>query len=464
MADTTTTESTVTREIITRFRKNVNGKDYFLGGVDTSQGQSNIVILSSNDTIAWGNYSVSVYDATEKTTQTYTLTADEKANEGTAKFNVPFGHQFTITLPTIKKADGTYYPAPATRTYTANQVLITRYITHSYLTDYEELDIHATVESSLGDDVSILTGKTITVKSGNTTLATGVFDEDGRCNSMQIQYGQSYTIEFPTIDGYAHDHLSDEYTAGVVSREILVTYLDSNMGLFGIHSNGTHYTYDQLSAAITAGTVATTDIVAIGFTNPTLKAADRGDGKTDCGFCIPTDLTTYAVKTYQWADNALCFNPNKMPFVASLYAGLTQQLGGKYNSEVIEQIGDEGDTNWVKDTDKSSPTYGQYIQSGDKVITATPAVDYCHGLKLTINGVERQGFLPSFAQIYYLGQNLSALKNMFTLLGKTAPTITSGGWWTSCQNSETNAVNLGNGGFNYGSKAYSFSVLVCFDL
>ena len=40
----------------------------------------------------------------------------------------------------------------------------------------------------------------------------------------------------------------------------------------------------------------------------------------------------------------------------------------------------------------------------------------------------------------------------------------SGNWWTSCQNSAQNAVNLNNGGFNNNNKTNNNSVLRVYDL
>ncbi len=413
-----------------------------------------IVELDSSETIDWTKYSVSVYDNTAKTTEKKALVVE--GDFAVARFLIPFGNTYTVTMPTISG-----YPTPATRTYVANSDNnATRYITHSYLTDYEELDIHGMVETSGDDTVAILAGKTITVYEAGTTtvIATGEFDTEGRCNSINIPYGRSYILYFPDITDYTHDHVNDTYVAGNIAREIIVTYYDGATGVFGIDANGNHYTYDQAKAAIEAGTLQQSDIIAIGFNNNTLAHANRGDGKTNCGFCIRTTNPTIA--DAKWADENIAFNPNRLPFITSQSQGLLQQLGGEYNSEVIRELGASGNDcgTWTKQSD------GTYIAGDDMHIVATRAATNAYAETLEINSVVKNGFLPSYAQIYYLSLQLTALKAYFTLLGKTAPTITSGGWWTSCQASETHAVYLYYGGFTYYYKTSSTSVLVCFDL
>ena len=434
---------------LTRIKDYESGEEYYLG----ERGDSHVCIveLSSNDTIDWTRYAVSVYDQTAKTTQRQTLSAD-----GVAKFLIPYSHTYTVTLPTISG-----YSAPATRTYTASELLTTRYITHSYLTDYEELDIHGLVETSGDDTVAILAGKTITVYEAGTTttIATGVFDSEGRCNSINIPYGRSYTVYFPDIKDYTHDHVNDTYIAGNITREITVTYHDGSTGLFGIDAQGNHYTYDQAKAAIEAGTLQQSDIIAIGFNNNTLAHADRGDGKTNCGFCIRT-ASPKLTSTSSWADEKIAFNPNRLPYITNATQALLQQRGGEYNSELIRELGASGNDcgTWTKQSD------GTYVAGDDMRVVATRAATNAYAETLTVNEVVKNGFLPSFAQIYYLSLQQTALTAYFTLLGKTAPTITSGRWWTSCQISETNAVYLYNGGFDGSGKTSSYSVLVCFDL
>jgi hypothetical protein len=72
--------------------------------------------------------------------------------------------------------------------------------------------------------------------------------------------------------------------------------------------------------------------------------------------------------------------------------------------------------------------------------------------------------LPAFGQIYALNSSKNELDLFFAALGKTAPSIHSGLWWTSCQTNATLAVALRGGGFFDYNKANSSAVLCCFDL
>ena len=101
---------------------------------------------------------------------------------------------------------------------------------------------------------------------------------------------------------------------------------------------------------------------------------------------------------------------------------------------------------------------------GDGICDDTPAFKAAEDKKLTIAGVERSGFVLSFGQLYDLCQNKADMDAFYAALGKTAPSIHSGYWWTSCQNNAADAVILPNGSFSYTPKTYSNNVLCCFDL
>ena len=72
--------------------------------------------------------------------------------------------------------------------------------------------------------------------------------------------------------------------------------------------------------------------------------------------------------------------------------------------------------------------------------------------------------MPAYGQIYALNSSKNELDLFFAALGKTAPSIHSGNWWTSCQLNATYAVTLSNGGFGGTNKTNSNNVLCCFDL
>ncbi len=430
---------------LTRIKSGLTGEEYYIG----TAGDSEVVVveLTSNDTVAWENYKVTLYDTATKETQQQVLSA-----EGIAKFTVPYTHQYTLTLPTISG-----YPTPAVLTYTATNLLTTRYVKHNYFMSYEQVDINCVLLSTTGDDYGILEGQKVYARVNGENTYEATFGSDGKATIEAIPYGTSYTLIFPEIEGYMHDHTADTYVAGVISREILVHYSSGDLGMFAIDADGNHYAYATLKTGIEDSTITADSIIAIGFNNITLQGLDRGDGTTGCGFCIGVG----SVVSKKWADEAIAFNPNKLPYLTSHSAAMLACTGGKHNTELIKEIGDAGECGtWTYDSATQT-----YIAGEGTNICDIPAVNYCLSQSLTMNGVKRTGFLPSYAQIYYLSLNLTTLQAFFTLLGKTAPTITSGYWWTSCQNSSTYAVGLGNGSFDgHINKTTSLSVLVCYDL
>lgn len=160
-------------------------------------------------------------------------------------------------------------------------------------------------------------------------------------------------------------------------------------GAFAIDVYGGTYYYDDLKERIENGTIIASNIVAIGIDNLYLRKTDRGDGTKGCGFCIGMNPDGYD----RWADSRVCFY--NIPEVKTINAvKLNNVIGGKLNSELI---------------------YNEAITRGIN----TPAINYCLSQTLSIGGVERNGFLPSIVQMYYLAQYLTTVKAFYTLLGKT---------------------------------------------
>ena len=321
----------------------------------------------------------------------------------------------------------------------------------------EQVNVH-TIFVSNNSDVSLITGKTLTAKvTGSTTIYTSTFDEDGNAE-LSIPYGVKYVLEYPDINGLYVDIAEREYTAGVASREIIVQYSDILMGVFGISSDGKYYTIDSIKLGLEDGSLSASDFVAVGVSSPELIRATRGDGVTsNCSFCYNIADTT--VVSRMWADSDISFNPNKLPYITTLSAAASSQIDGNYNTAKIIEVSANGECGtWTYNRETR-----QYDGTDLKSV-GCPAATYCHEKSLTINGVKRNGFLPSFYQIYVAKNNLSSIQELYTLLGKTFPNIASGYWWTSCQYSEAYSVYLLIGSFYRDYKAYSGSVLPVYDL
>ena len=140
----------------------------------------------------------------------------------------------------------------------------------------------------------------------------------------------------------------------------------------------------------------------------------------------------------QWASANVEFDTTRLPFKSSLDLA-SKDFASSKNTHNIITIGEELDI-------------------------TTPAASYCDSQVATVGGVTRKGYLLAFGVLYRMVQNKTQLDELYLALGKTAPAIHSGNWWSSCQDSATGAVYLYIGGFYGNGKTNSNSVLVGFDL
>ena len=91
------------------------------------------------------------------------------------------------------------------------------------------------------------------------------------------------------------------------------------------------------------------------------------------------------------------------------------------------------------------------------------ATTYCRAETVTIGGTTYQGFLPAAGQLVAVKNNIYDINNALTTLGGNQLAITSGGWWSSSQNSQNLAWRLGGGSLSYYGKLNGCQVLPFFD-
>ena len=389
------------------------------GGADTEQV---LVHLTAPGTVDWESLSVTVVLESESSqVQTYALNA-----RGECTFGVPLGEVYTIIYPIIPDC-----AQLNNDTFTA--LLVARSVSREYIpagTRYEKVEIFGRVISNEQQYQGILHGQTITITTADEQTYTGTFDNDNYC-AIDVPYGKVYTVHLPEIQGWEHEHGQITYTAGIPSRELLVHYSQATLGIFAIDADGHTYTKAELQELSDFS-----NIKAIGVNTSALALANRGDDTYGCGFCIKIPAPN---ATKQWATDNVSFDTTKLPYCATIEtaaADYTGALNTLYMRQIAEELG-----------------------------ISSPAADYCHEQKLTIANVERDGFLPSFGQLYVLAQNYAAVAELFTICGATMPNILSGDWWGGTQYSATNACLLRSGGFNGGSKNYAgYKALAVFDL
>lgn len=405
-------------KIATRLKNAVTGEEYYIG---TTGAEENVrVELSAPDAVDWTQYEVQVQNTSKGTSASYELDA-----QGKCSFKIPMGDIYIIILPIVGE-----YAQPRDIEHAAT--MVSRVVTYTYTTDsrVELLAITAHVQSLDGDTVAMLEGLPIIATDTLGTNYVGYFTAQGTCNTIEIPYGRVYNIVFPSVGGYAHDHLGEHHTAGLPSREIDVHYKQIGMGVFGIDEDGKKYSLDQIEALVDKSI-----IVAGGYNDADLEASSRGDGSTGNGFCWKIGEENLGQK--QWADANVEFDTTRLPFYSNLG---TMKYAGKHMTDMIIEIGTE---------------------TGH----ATAAATACAAKTLTLGSVDRQGFLPAYDQIYRIANiNKTAFQALYTALGVTAPTIWSCGWWTSCQVNAQFAVYLNSGGFDNNNKTNHNTVFVCYDL
>lgn len=401
--------------------------------------------LSTPIAIDFSQYRVNIQDTTGETSLDLYLSAT-----GECSFEIPIGHRYTITLPLI---DGYNQPSPITYTATLNS----RNIDYGYANQSENLVIRIAVRSTLdGNDASIFNGLEV-IATGNDGVNYNGFIENAQV-AISIPYGITYTIHMPEFAGLTHNHTNETYTAGLPSRTLVYSYMDyHNISVYGIDAQGNTYTTADLLAMGTEAAAAL--IVAGAYNNPTLANAQRKDGSIGCGFCW--SIASPTVSSTPWAQANVDFGVNNTIVADAIASGALTEACGYYSNHALAYAVKDGagESALVKQVGRVLADAGKLNQANP-----TPAFKAAEDKKLTIAGVERSGFLLSFGQLYDLYQNKADMDAFYAALGKTAPAIHSGLWWTACQYNAANAVHLNGGSFNGFSKTNNNLVLVGFDL
>lgn len=434
--------------ILSRVKSLLTGKEYYIGVKGSVE--SVVVKMDADSSVDWPSTTVYgyIYDTT---TKTITMHPDEN---GQCQFEVEHGLKYAVKLPKIN----TFVQGSATYNYTSSLAtrMVSRYYSKSV--DYETLTVTCSVISSNGQDSTLLNGKTVYANCTDGESYSAVFS--GVSAQIKIPYGKTYSLTFPEVAGYGHNMTNNSYVSGNITRGVTVTYHDySTASIWGVDTNGNTYTINdngmfqnEDGTELTAETAAAT-LVALAFNPSALAEAERQDGTgKGCGFMIKI---ASEVSNRQWCvQNVNFYNSDEtkgspaLSFVQNDSVGLTKCDGAYYTREII-RAGRIVNASWLNTYPTGEPT---------------PAAAYATSCKMTINGVEKTGYLPGYGQLRRLALNKAYLNIAYTAMGKTAPNITSGNWWTSCQSSETYSVNLGNGSFDSNGKAHSISVLPVYEI
>jgi hypothetical protein len=374
--------------------------------------------LSAPTSEDWASYKVIVQDITDGANNgEYQLNA-----LGEAKFFIPMGHTYSVTLPTIGD-----YTMPLIITLTAQ--LASRIITHEYSmseVQYEQINISALV---VNGDVSMLNGKLVVAKAESGNVYAEEF-ANGKI-TMRIPYGEKCKLTLPDVEGWWRDGLNIQFTTGLPSRDILIHYSEIPIGFFGIDDDGNRYTIEQIEAMVDNGE-DTSIIHYIGYNDATLAIADRGDGTIGCGFSFEIPFVN---ASYAYTSQNILFDTNRFPY--------------DFNNK------------------KSTYTTSLLIQMGEEEGVSTPSATYCRLQSIEYGGVTRKGNLIAPYLLKCIILNYTQLERIGQLLNKVIPNVKTGIWGTCEQGPSADALIVASNGSIVNQNQYKTSkanILVCYDL
>lgn len=391
-------------------------------GIDEiSPNETCLIHLTASGISDWSSQVVVVNNQSTGEVQSVALNAD-----GTCQFVIANGQSYKVTLPTIGG-----FITPAVLEFVA--VTAQREVNYEYQSETRtELVRIITMDALQLTQLSILDGETITIYDTDGGSYTGEFE--GSTCDVRIPYGKTYTVTPLTASGYRATTNPVTNTAGQVQRSILLYYQNEEYGLFGVDENGNLYTIEEIED------LADKTIIKYGFYNDAdLANSTRVADGTGNGFYWK--IGAESLGSMQWAIGNDEFDTIRLPFYSNLSSW---KYAGRYMTDTIIEIGLE------KYPTSSNPT---------------PAAIACANRSETFGGKEHRGILLAYDQIHKIAtDNKTLFQALYTALGRTAPTIWSGTWWTSCQNNASNAVDLLLGGFSHGGKTISTTVFCAYDL
>lgn len=411
-------------KVMTRAKNSLTGEEYYVGTVGTHEYVN--IVLSTPEPVDWEELQlqVRVQNISESTYEDYDI--DE---HGRCTAQVPIGDQYAVILPVVGE-----YVQPADIIHVATMASRTISYTYETETRKELVAINAVVSASGGGTVEDLEDKEVKATDTLGNIYITAFDDEGKC-SLEIPYGRTYTISFPRLGGYNHDHNNEPHTAGLPSREVLVHYTKMMIGLYGLDAQGNTYTIEQIDA------LADKSIIIAGAYNDFhLDNSPRGDGTYGNGFCWK--IGDEIIGNYKWTDARVIFDTTRFPRYDNLGA---LKYAGHHFSNIIIEIGQDGG-------------------ASDGNLHPTPAASACAEKTINIGGVDRNGFMTMFNQLYLIAiMNKTAFQAFYTALGITAPNL-----WNNtirvCDQYGGNALVLRNGTQDTDGKEYEMPVFCAYDL
>jgi hypothetical protein len=372
--------------------------------------------------VSWENKYILVSD--ESIGMQYSYEIDDN---GISNFSIPSGHSYKISLPNLSQ-----YAPPQFFYFTAT--LPSRDISYTYKTQTDNELIRIIIRNGItGAQENCLNGVTLYIYASDLTEYSGVIS--GSSVDITIPYGKNCTLTPPTVEGYRSNSSEETFETGTPYRTFTLKYTEDNYGMFGVDDTGRLYTIDEMNA------LSDKTIIKYGFYNDSeLATSTRVSDGIGNGFYWKVGAETLP-SGKQWCIQNVEFDTIRLPFYSNLGAW---KYAGFYMTKQILDIG---------------------LELFPSEEHPTPAAENCYLLQETFGGKTHNGFLLSYDQIHKIAtDNRTLFQSFYAALGRTAPAIWSGYWWTSCQNSATSAVFLINGGYYFYYKTFSYSVFVAYDL
>lgn len=398
-------------QVLTKMVDNTAGVD------EISPNETCLIHLTASGISDWSSQVVVVNNQSTGEQESVSLNAD-----GTAEIVVPNGQSYQVLLPYI-----TGYIQPEAFNFVA--VTAQRELNYEYTSETRMEKILVTTLNGLNyQQQPILDGETLTVTCTDGSTYSGEFD--GATCAIEIPYGKTYTVPIPDVEGYRKISSPETFLADRPLRTLNIYHTEESYGLFGVDDNGTLYTPDECAL------LPDKTIIKYGFYNDSdLAASTRVNDGVGNGFFW--EIAHENIGSFMWCDSNVEFDVQRLPFYSNLG---TWKYAGAYMTQKIIEIGLE-------------------------LNKTTPAATACNNKTITINGQVHQGILLAYDQIHKIAtDNRTLFQALYTALGRTAPTIWSGIWWTSCQSNASNAVGLDNGGFRNYYKTDSYNVFCAYDL
>lgn len=265
-------------------------------------------------------------------------------------------------------------------------------------------------------------GAYISVTDGANQIITQLANGE----SMTAVLNRTYTIEAFVPEGYTKAIYPESITPKEVETIVTATYYPIQLGVMAVFEDGSYMAYDEwFDMGMPNVNESGSRLIGAGYKSADGDSYFIADNPVDIRWS-GTDVDIAAVQP----------DPNS----ADECLAVTQQQAKRNTNTIVSIMSTQGDT------------------------ADTCAAMYCQSCIKFVGGVEQHGWLGSCKQLKALGDNVTALNTIRSVLGLNTIYINDGGWSSSNQNSTTAIWRLNNGVPTIHAKRASNIVIPLYDL